>query len=122
MAGRLRQAEARHVAVDALVLPGSDQVSLVPDADPGVAGARAVEPLPRLEVRLGWAAREAVEVFGRAPVLDQAQAARVEEVLVAEQAAVRVLLQRLQHPWHGREDGPPLADRPELVEAHPDQE
>src|SRR5262245_49726042 len=63
--------EAGHVPVDALVLAVRDQVRLVEDPDRAVGADRPVEAPPGRQVRLRRAAREAVEVLERAPVLDQ---------------------------------------------------
>ena len=58
-----REAESRHVAVDALVLAGGDDVCLVPDADAAAGADRAVEALPRLEMACRRIAREALELL-----------------------------------------------------------
>src|SRR6476646_8819562 len=66
-----RQPDAGHVAVDRLVLPLTHAVGLVPDADVAGVAHALVERAPGREVAGVAIARVAVEVFERAPVLDE---------------------------------------------------
>src|SRR3954451_6206269 len=117
-----RQPDARHVAVDRLVLPGAHAVGLVPDADVARPTDDLVEALPRRQVPRVRVARVAVELLERAPELHERRASVHPTELGAEEAGLRVGLELLHHGRHGAEDHerPPQLPRP--VEAHADEE
>lgn len=70
MRGGCRESEERHIAVNALELPGVDHISLVPDSHASVRTDALVEVLPNLQMRLGGMAGEILQVLKTAPVLD----------------------------------------------------
>ncbi len=106
--------------------PGGD-VRLVPQPDvpprPGAAALAAVEGGPHGVVRHVRRGGVGVELLLGLPVLDDVvRPRRRGQQDVAEQSAAAVPAQLAQHARHGEEDGQPVADRPEAVDAHPDQQ
>ena len=116
------EAERRHVVVDGFVLARLYQVALVPDAERAVVADHLVVAPPHRHVQFGLRAREALQVLERPPVLDHADAARVDDLLAAEEALLRVAAQVEQHADEGRRAEGPLAQREEPVDAHADDE
>src|SRR4051794_36332151 len=80
-----RKADARHVAVDRLVLARADAVGLVPDPDVARSADQPVEALPRRQVLGVGIARVALEIVERAPVLDDDRARRQEALRGAKE-------------------------------------
>src|SRR5947208_2430121 len=96
MFARGGETEARHIAVDCLVLPRRDLICLVPDANAAVCADRLVETPPRRQVRVVLAAREAFEIIEGAPELHDGNTAPVQKGLRAEKTLLRMRVQRAE--------------------------
>ena len=116
-----REPDARHVAVDRLVLTVTHAVGLVPDADVAGAAHQPVERAPGREMASAGIAREPLEVLERAPVLHDGRPGREQPRRPTEEAGLGIALEIAEHPRHRHEHRQPAMDLPRLVDPHADE-
>lgn len=117
-----REAKARHIDVDRLILPGLHQIRFVKDADDIALADFPVEALPCGQVRIVGVAGKVFKLFKRAPILHQ-QDRRPRQVRAAAQHAFFGMgVQFTDHRPHRVGNGQPLVNGERLVDLHPDEE